>query len=72
VGWYYVDKMEFFGGDAIDGLKTTDLRLSRKINLGSAKGAISLTVQDINGSYYDFSAAVPRSRRAYLGAELRF
>lgn len=72
VGWYYVDKMQFFGGDAIDGLKTTDLRLSRKVDLGAAKGAITMTVQDLNGTYYDFSAAVPRSRRAYLGAELRF
>jgi iron complex outermembrane receptor protein len=72
VGWYYVDKMQYFGGDAIDGLKTTDVRLARKLRYNQFKGDITLTVQDINGTYFDYAANVPRTRRAFLGAELRF
>jgi iron complex outermembrane receptor protein len=72
VGWYYVDTMQFFGGDLIDGLKTTDVRLARKIRYNNIKGSISFTVQDINGTYFDFVENVPRTRRAFIGAELQF
>jgi iron complex outermembrane receptor protein len=72
VGWYYVDAMQFFGGDEIDGLKTTDVRLSRKLRYDNFNGAITLTVQDINGTYFDFSKDISRSPRVFIGAELRF
>lgn len=72
VGHYQTANMSFIGGDETGGIKTTDIRLAKHIVMNGVRGKLAFVVQDINGTYFDFSEDIPRTRTAYINAELTF
>ncbi len=72
IGHYQVANMSFIGGDETGGIKTTDIRLAKHIELNGVRGKLAFVVQDINGTYFDFREDTPRTRTAYISAELNF
>jgi iron complex outermembrane receptor protein len=71
-GHYQTANMSFIGGDETGGIKTTDIRLAKHIVMKGVRGKIAFVAQDINGTYFDFREDIPRSRTAYINAELNF
>ncbi|MDH5784154.1 MAG: TonB-dependent receptor [Chromatiales bacterium] len=69
---YYVSDSMFIGGDMTGGIRTTDLRLAKGFNMSGVKGKLSIVMQDINGTYYDFMDSIERVRTTYLTAEFQF
>ena len=72
VGHYQVANMSFIGGDETGGINTTDIRLAKHIELNGVRGKLAFVVQDINGTYFDLQEDIPRTRTAYISAELNF
>ena len=71
LGWYYIDKFQFLGGDLNEELQTADLTLRKRFTDGGQSGAVTITLQDISGSYYDFIDIIPREHRLLFGLELQ-
>jgi iron complex outermembrane receptor protein len=63
---YHTSKMEWTGGDEVDDITRTDLRLARQLRLGNWQGEMEVLVHNAFGDYVDYDDENIFERRVFL------